>query len=469
MRYTPRLPFILSGLTAVFLCLWALVNSLAAASIPTLTPDTDQPHIIFIVVDAVRADHLSGAGYARPTTPNVDTRLVTPGALFADVTSASSWTYPANAAMLTSHTPRRIGVDWASHTGSIPESQTMLAEYLHDAGYATAGFISAYWMQEKFGFDQGFDAYTFTAENRAANINQLAMEWLDINWQPPKSDSQPLFLYLYYFDPHTYYTPPPPYDIMYDNTYTGTLTGEVYMHGQQVVSGDIVPTERDIEHLIALYDGEITYWDAQFGQMLDFLDGKGLLQNSIIVLTSDHGQMFGEQGKWVHHNSLYEEVLRVPLVLRYPGVITPGTVITAPVHHMDVTPTILDLLGLPAPEQMEGTSLLPLLQGQPAPASRPLYSEMNTVPGPDHPAAWISPATDLYAVRQDSWKYIHALGSRGDDELRQVGPISIYEGENMIVQEPETAAAYYQNVIDWFALPTQFLYLPFVDDETAGQ
>jgi len=115
-------------------------------------------------------------------------------------------------------------------------------------------------------------------------------------------------LYLYYFDPHVWYNPPAPYDTLYDATYTGTLTADVYQDSRPVVEGNLILTPRDIEHLIALYDGSITYWDTHFGEMMAFLDSMGLLANSIVILTSDHGEMFGEHGLWAHRGSLYEEI-----------------------------------------------------------------------------------------------------------------------------------------------------------------
>lgn len=421
------------------------------------------PNVIFIMVDSLRSDHVSAYGYGRDTTPNLDAWVAAQGVRFTEATAPSSWTYPTNAAILTSHTPSSIDVVYGDMNGRLPEAETLLAEYLHEAGYATAGFVSAFWVWERFGFNQGFDHYVHTRGDRADEVNQLAMTWLDDNWTAVQAAGKPLFLYLYYFDPHTYYDAPPPYDTLYDSTYTGTLTAAAYAHGEPVVSGVIVPTARDVEHLIALYDGEIRYWDEQMGQMFAYLDGLGVLDNSVIVVTSDHGQMFGEHGKWVHRNSLYEEVLRVPLLLRYPGVVTADTAVSAPVQGMDITPTILDLLNLPVPDHMQGDSLVPLLQGDTWPADRPIYSEMDSVTDPAHPAYWIAPRTDLFAVKQAGWKYVHALGGRSDDLLLQVGDSSVYEGPNEIAAEPEKAAALYDDLVRRFNLPTEFLFLPSVD------
>ena len=203
-------------------------------------------------------------------------------------------------------------------------------------------------MRAQFGYDQGFDVYTHTeGDNRNTAVPSMSWpNWLAGNENTLDESSKPLFLFLYYYDPHSWYDPPPPFDTLYDPSYTGFLTPEIFGHGHDVVSGKITLNERDLEYLIALYDGEIAYWDQQFGLMLDDLESRGLLENSLIVLTSDHGQMFGEHGKWVHRNSLYEEVLRVPLLFRQSGVLPQGQVFDMPVDHLDVTPTLLQLAGI---------------------------------------------------------------------------------------------------------------------------
>lgn len=432
------------------------------------TQEEIQPNIIFIVVDALRADHVSAYGYHRQTTPNVDAWLAEKGVLFSDVTAASSWTHPSNGALLTSHRASSIDTVWSDMDRRIPEEEMMLAEYLKDAGYHTAGFVSNWWLQDRFGYGQGFDTYKSTAgpdKTRAFALNDLAINWLDDNLGTVQGNAQPLFLFLYYLDPHTYYDPPPPYDVKFDSTYTGTLTAEVYGHGHDVVSGDIIPTERDIEHLIALYDGEINYWDFELGKMLMFLKDKGLLDNSIVVATSDHGQMFGEHGKWVHRNSLYEEVVRVPLLMSYPGTISAGQVLTAPVHMMDITPTLLDMVGITVPSHMDGQSLLPQMQGAAAPEGRSIFSEMAGETDPNSDAYWIAPRTDLYSIKKEGWKLIHARQAPQQDEVYDVRQSSLYEQENLESQEPEKSAELFQELQNWFEVPTQFLYLPLANSK----
>ncbi len=471
MPNTRPFSYVIAVLLLPVMLLYFLVLQ-PATTVSHITPyansrGTSLPHVIFITVDATRADHISAYGYGRATTPNLDAILADQGVLFTQATTPSSWTFPSNTGTLTGRMPSAIGVNWTDDDARIPDGETMLAEYLQDAGYYTAGFISAHYTRGQFGFNQGFNVYEELVGNGATTtdaeeINTLAMDWFQTEWIPVISGTQPLFLYLYYYDPHTWYNPPPPYDILYDPTYTGTLTAEVYRDGQDVVSGIITPTARDIAHLQALYDGEITYWDAEFSTMMAYLDSIGLLDNSIIVLTSDHGQMFGEHGKWIHHNSVYEEVLRVPLLIRYTGVISPGTIITTPVSTIDVTPTLLDWLGIPLPENMQGISLATIIQGEVRSGIRPIYSETDGTTDVNAPDYWIAPRHDLRAVRYDNWKYIHQVVFQGEDELYEMQTGSQYEVNNVIDDEPDTAVTLQQMLIDYFDLPTNYLFLPAI-------
>lgn len=460
--------FHISGILLLITLTIVITVSLLIHSAAVGAAEKMPPNIIFIVVDALRADHVSSYGYTRPTTPNLDSWIADQGALFSDTTAASSWTNPSNGAMLTSQLPSSIDTVWSDMQRSLPEDEVLLAEYLHDAGYYTAGFVSNWWLRAMFGYDQGFDVYqNTTGENatRAFAINGLAVDWLDINLAKLQSGGQPLFLFLYYLDPHTWYDPPPPYDVMYDNTYTGSLTAEIYGHGKEVVAGNIVPSERDIEHLLALYDGEITHWDFYLGQMFEYLQAKGVLQNSIIVVTSDHGQMFGEHGKWIHRNSLYEEVLRIPLLFRYTGTVGAGQVLDTPVSNMDITPTLLDMAGIPVPGGMQGQSLLPLMQGGAAPDSREIFSEMDGETDPNSDGYWIAPHTNLYSVKQNGWKLIHAQEAPQEDQLFEVRPNSIYEGDNLAGDETQKRNALFSILQDEFGVPTNFLFLPLVEGD----
>lgn len=452
-----------TALIIIFFALCFIFGSISqGAELARATNNQSQPNIIFVIFDALRADHVSAYGYPRLTTPTVDSRLADRGVLFSEATAISSWTKISNASMLTSMLPMEVFADWEQTNDPILNSQTLLAEYLQDAGYHTAGFIDSWFMRAQFGFAQGFDTYEIVGVD-GDSINNLAMTWLDEHGYQSGNSDDPLFLFLYYYDPHSEFVPPPPFDTMFDPDYTGPITGEVFGHGKGVVSGELVLSERDLEHIIALYDGDIAYSDHFLNIMLDDLEERGLLENSLIVFSSDHGEMFGEHDKWIHRNSLYEEVLRVPLILRYDGMLPEGTVLTTPVDHLDVTPTILDLAGIPIPPHMQGRSLVPLMTGaQSSLPQRPIYALMAGENDPDSDAYWIAPRVNLYSVKEEGFKMIHTQQS-SEDELFALEVESLYERENVADAEAERAAAMWDDLREKFSLPTEFLFLPIVD------
>jgi len=360
---------------------------------------------------------------------------------------------------MTGRNPSSLGVSWDTTANSIPREENTLAEYLHDAGYYTVGFANNYCTRGQLGFDQGFDvyddhlAYEHTTSNkaRAELVNERVTDWLENTWTTEMSGTQPLFLFIYYFDPHTWHDPLDPYDILYDPTYTGTLTPEVFQDGKDVVFGEIVPTARDVEHLIALYDGEIAYWDYHFGQMLIQLENAHVLDNALIIVTSDHGEMFGEHGQWVHGGSLYEEVLRVPLLIRYTGTISPGLVVTTSVQNMDVMPSVLDWVGSDIPDNLQAVSLRPLIEGGTVQLERDVFSEVDASPGPNNPF-WVAPPVALRSIRRDQWKLIHHVGRPNDDELYQLQASSPYESNNLLLVEPDRAGELRQDLFTWFGI-----------------
>lgn len=423
---------------------------------PTPTAVVAPPrNIVWIGADALRADHVSAYGYSRQTTPNLDAWIGHQGVRFQNASTVTPWTFPASAAMMTGHTPSAYGLDW-DHT-NLPNTAHTIAEYLQSAGYHTVGFVSAPYVRAKYGFSRGFDIYDdrigsghpTSAHGQANEMNDLILDWLARSNLPGQ---QPLFLYLYYFDPHTWYDPVPPYDTLYDPDYTGSMTAKVYADGRDATEGKVVPTARDVEHLFALYDGEITYWDYYLGQILTALDERKLLDQTLVIMTADHGDMFGEHNLWTHGNCLYEELLRVPLLMRFPGVIQPGLVVDAPVQNMDIMPTILDWAGIPAQEQLHGVSLRALAQGAKNVAERDVFSELPGVTDPRNWAYWLAPRDQLFSIRRGSWKLIHHANAPEADELYQLSPSSPYETENQLASLPDLAEELRQAVRAHFAL-----------------
>jgi arylsulfatase A-like enzyme len=429
------------------------------------SPSATQPNIVLLIVDSVRADHVSAYGYARSTTPNLDTLMADQGVRFEQATATAPWTFPSNASMMTGRHHARMGINW--QTSGIPAEAPTLAQRLRNAGYYTAGFVSPYYVSSWLGFNRGFDTFDDTLntrplsnKGRAGEVNALATSWLQQTWLP-SGQAKPLFLFLYYLDPHVWYTPPAPYDARYDPTYTGTLTGTAYGTSEPVVSGEIVPTTRDVEHLIALYDGEIAYCDVQLKQILDTLETMQLLDNALVAVAADHGEMFGEHGKWTHSNSVYEELLRVPLLLRYPGVIPAGQTVDAPIYSMDLMPTILDFAGIPIPTGLDSISLRPLIEGNASADPRTIFGAVDGLTDPTHGLYWLAPHDTLYSVRKDSWKSIHHLGDQSADELYQLQPASLYETTNLRSANLARAQGMRDELWQW--LFRSKVYLPLVE------
>jgi len=339
---------------------------------PALAADA-KPNILFVMIDTLRADHVGCYGYPKPTTPNLD-RLAASGVRFEQMVAASSWTTPSVMSMFTSLPPSLHGVTGSDR--ALVDDATTLATELGRAGYQTVGFTSNPCTHSKFGYGRGFDLYDdFTvmlssdlnlfedfdhekgilSTATSPTVNRLALDWLEQKRDP----NRPFLLYLLYFDPHADYAPPSPYDRMFDPDYEGTEDGRGMY--ERSASGRPPPPERDRAHVRALYDGDIRFTDDHLGVVLERMGKLGLIENTLIVVVSDHGEEFWEHGGTLHGHTLYEELVHVVCVLSWPGRLKPGTVFSQQVSHVDLMPSILDAAGLPIPKQCRGESFMPCL------------------------------------------------------------------------------------------------------------
>ncbi len=319
-------------------------------------------NLLLISIDSLRADHVGCYGYRRNTSPAID-KLAAEGTRFANAISPTSWTLPAHLSLLTSHYALSHGVVDDSHAlrGGIPT----LAEVLRRTGYVTAGFVSAPYVAARYGFARGMDLYEDISTKYAHRdearraivapaVNQLALPWLE------EHRTDRFFLFLHYFDVHYDYIPPPPFDTMFDPNYAGAINGRDFIENARV---NARMSKQDLGHIIALYDGEIRFTDKHVGQLLDAVDRLGLRDRTLVVLVADHGDEFFEHGNKGHHRTLYDEVLRVPLIFRLPGGAGGGKVVAEQVSLVDVMPTILELLKVSPPTGMEGRSLASVFSG----------------------------------------------------------------------------------------------------------
>lgn len=328
--------------------------------------------IVLVSIDTLRADRLPAYGYAGVATPAID-RLVADAVLFERAYSHSPQTLPAHVSMFTGLLPVEHGV--RDNLGfAVGPERTLLPELLAPLGYRSAAVVSSYVLRKEVGLARGFDTYDDRLPAASPDLSsaqvqrdggeslQVAERWLDGNAGP---DSR-FFLFLHLYEPHAPYAPPARF-------------------------GRYEP-----------YDGEIAYADEIVGGLFDALRARGLYDDALIVLLSDHGEGLGDHGEQEHGVFLYDEAIRVPLVVKLPGGREAGRRVSVPVQHIDLLPTLLDLLGEPVPGGLRGRSLRPLLAGDGAGwPRRGLYAEAMY---PRYHFGW----SELYALTTDRYRYIRA-------------------------------------------------------------
>ncbi|MBW2686518.1 MAG: sulfatase [Deltaproteobacteria bacterium] len=327
------------------------------------TIDEPARNVIVLLIDTLRASKVH-AYYpkTRVKTPTIDA-FALQGTLFERSQSPENWTKPAVASVLTSLHP-------ATHktkqdASKLPKSALMLSEVYKKAGFKTASFIANGYVSNAFGFDQGWDHYTnYIREARntnAPNVFGEAEGWIE------KNKDGRFFVYIQTIDPHVPYDPPAKFLEMYDpQPYNGQVKNRrthLMLDDAKKNPKKYAFTKRDKEHIEALHDGEISYHDEHFGKFLAKLRELGLDENTVIVVTSDHGEEFQEHGSWGHGHSVYQELLGVPLMFRWPGVIPANARIGPVVSTIDIGPTVLEATGVPVPDQFEGRSLLGFMRG----------------------------------------------------------------------------------------------------------
>jgi arylsulfatase A-like enzyme len=417
-------------------------------------------NVLIYIIDALRADHLSCYGYGRGTSPAIDALAGQPDAVrFTRAYSPATWTKPVAASILSGCYPPAHGV--RSRSDLFIRAVPRLPELLQAAGYRTAAVSTIGNVSSVLGFGIGFDHFddlykdpalagqrevsntgawklyfeedTTVVLPLAEDVNQRAMQWLagqarsetglsDGNGQarsappgccaktglsgaPPHPPApSPWFLFLWALDPHDPYYPPPGFDRWRDPGYTGRIDGSAE-------SVRRVRTPADVQRLLDLYDGEIAYVDQELGRLLDFLRASGQYDDTLIVVAGDHGEGFGEHGDFVHGHLAYDEIMHVPLIVKFPaGSAVAGGAVDALAQLTDIAPTVLDALGLGhLAADMQGVSLLPALPAS-QPTSKPAPSPQSPAPSPRSHAFSETQASSannrLLAVRTERWKYL---------------------------------------------------------------
>lgn len=344
------------------------------------SPDPRPASVLLISIDMLRADHVSCYGYERQTTPTMD-QLAAEGVRFARHVSSAPWTLPAHAAMFTSLPDSVHGcVDGTDN--ALPDGMVTLAERFGEAGFSTGGFFAGPYLHPAFGLGQGFDEYRFCVPDLAARLNgQAVTEWAGdpvahrrshhgvtnpgvVNaaskWLRDHKD-EPFFLFVHLWDAHFDFIPPKPFDARFgDPDYEGFVDGREFFFDRRINSS---MGPKDLAQLIALYDGEIMWCDAHVKRLVELLEELQLDEDTIVVVTSDHGTEFFDHGDKGHRRTLYGEAINIPLVIRAPGRIPQGTVVEAVSRMVDLGPTLMELAGLAPSDQFTGVSLVSLVNG----------------------------------------------------------------------------------------------------------
>ena len=327
-------------------------------------PASSNPNVVVVVIDTLRADRLGALGNTRGLTPFLDS-LAARSVVFRRAYAASCWTQPSVASLFTSRFQSEHGI--VSPASKLDPSEVTLAEVLQERGYSTAAFSANGLIAAGHGYGQGFDTYKALfgkqsprdakrlVKYRAEDMNAMARAWLD---QLPAGGSKPFFLYLQYLEPHTPYAAP---DAMLHRTFGDRPHPDLEKITLSMQFGNWAapdpPTLRDI---VDAYDAEVASVDGGVRDLYALLAERHLLDNTILVITADHGEGLLDHGLLGHGATLYEEVIHVPLLVVPPGGVSRMDV-ERPVSLLDVAPTLLDAAGIAAPSSFEGHSLRPFL------------------------------------------------------------------------------------------------------------
>ncbi len=363
-------------------------------------------NVLLITIDALRADHLSCYGYGRDTSPHID-ELARRGVLFTQAISQGPTTIPSVPSLMTSLYPSEHGIKtpWQRYAVSVP----VLAQILKQNGYYT-GLIVDNSQLSHTGMGWGFDSRDFSFDKKADVLTQKAINWLI------KNKDKRFFLWLHYLDPHGPYRPPQPYDKKYlnDNLYKHDKHIPISTHKEEQYLGEYLDVgciplyaaldgRTDPDYYIAQYDGEISFTDAQIGILLKALENFKLDNKTLIIITADHGEHQGEHNYYFFHKFLYDEVIRVPLIMKCDEILPRGKIIDYQVGHIDIMPTILGLLGIRAGVKTSGISLVQAILKDKSPPRRIIFSELfiksTKYPYLTQPLA--------IALRTSEWKLIY--------------------------------------------------------------
>ncbi len=443
----------------------SFVTVRAAAGMQCMAPRLDvPPNIVLIAIDTLRRDHLGCYGYKRPVSPNID-RFAGQGVLFERCYSPANWTLPSFVSMFTGLMPTAHGVP-QSRSVILPAVPT-IAEQLKKKGYYCTAIISNPSFVGKCGLSRGFDVYDDYSIHLGAELGMFAptssqdlgfvnnvvtgenvTQQAILQLTQAGKTGKPFFMFVLYFDPHDNYIPPAPLDRKFDPEYKGKMDGRRILSMRKKP-----PSDRDMQHLVARYDGEILYTDMQVGKLLKKIDAVSKPENTIVIILSDHGEAFAEHKLLLHSNSVYREEVCVPMIWRWPGVLPQGRKVKSLVLNMDIAKTLAELVGFDGFDLAQGESLWPVLLGKDIPEGRAILSQKSY----DDDTPWHHWALTrsnyrlhvefqkelfekgakrtLYDISQDPWETTDILDSHREMGKRMFLLLKAKWDESMEIQE----------------------------------
>jgi arylsulfatase A-like enzyme len=387
---------------------WVANSAAAAAAIHSQDTRGERPNVVLMSIDTLRADHLGSYGDRHGLTPNLD-RFAAQGVRFEPTITAAPWTLPAVASLFTALYPRHHGAGRITNyrtplgRSALPAGSWTLTRALHERGYRTSAIVTNAYLTLHYGLGEDFDQYEnisvesegFISFANTTAVRLLTWLWPDaitgdrgdtvskraVSWLARAASDRPFFLWLHYLDPH------PPYSAAGVTRHKSMRGGMSFAPSGSEdgadtparAGSDVLLTSPDVarlrdgeirlnaaqkEAVHNLYRAEVRTVDAAVGRVLAALDRTGLGAHTLVVVVADHGEEFWEHGGSEHGRTVYEEVISVPLIMRWPGHLPAGKRVAEVTRITDVAPTVLDLLEMPVPPQRDGDTLVPLVRGE---------------------------------------------------------------------------------------------------------
>lgn len=417
-----------------------------------------RPNVLIYMIDTLRADHTSLYGYQRDTTPFLK-KLGASAVVFDDCQAQATWTKPSIASLFTSVYSYTHGI--RNDFDTIPKGASTLAEQLRNAGYVTADITASPWAGRVTGLQRGFDyvmefpviqRYRTDAVDRATDsvpLDKVVFTWLE------RHRDEPFFLYAHATDPHAPYRPPAGFEEKFANPAETAEFNRDYMKlhdkgqygGGTVVSregckSNGIDPDKFIRRAIDRYDGEILHNDASLESLAGKLKQLGILDNTLIIVVSDHGEEFWDHGWTAHGHSLYQELTHCVFLMWNPRLLPVPRRVDEPVQLIDIMPTVLDLLSLKTPNIVEGQSLTPLIKGRPFHRRSPVMTSRFAHPNAKPNGVLPENRINTFAVVEANWKLIYR--EKGKDV--GLNRVELYDRRSDRAETHNVADAYPQDV-----------------------